>query len=59
MRGAHPCELWMGLLLDKGEFSVWEAGLRLLCWAVVSSSGLRLLGNVDCSPAADLATDST
>lgn len=23
----HPCELWMGLLLDKGGFSVWEDGL--------------------------------
>lgn len=41
----HPCELWMGLLLDKGGFSECEVGLVLLCWPTVSADGLGL--NVD------------
>lgn len=57
----HPCELWMGLLLDRGGFSDWEVGLGLLCWRILSPGGLMLRGNEGCSPAttADLATDST
>lgn len=57
----HPCEIWMGLLLDRGGFSEWEVGLGLLCWPTVSPGGLRLRGDVGCSPpvTADLATDST
>lgn len=57
----HPCEVWMGLLLDRGGFSVWVEGLGLLCWLGRSPRGLRLRGDVDDSPPApaDLATDST
>lgn len=57
----HPCEFRMGLLLDSGGFRAWEEGLGLLCWAVVSPSGLRLGADVGASPpvTADLATDST
>lgn len=41
----HLCEIWMGLLLDKGGFSEYEGGLVLLCRPVVSSG--RLVPHVD------------
>lgn len=60
-KGCSLWELWMGLLLDSGGFSVWDEGLGLLGWTVGSSGGLMLRGDAGCSPpaAADRATDST